>query len=543
MYSSRCRLFHLRSAINPLRTMCTQQHWFKPAGVDTGIRIYNCAARRQVPLILPNENFLTWYTCGPTVYDSCHLGHASCYVKLDIIQRILQQHFNLNIVTAMNITDIDDKIIRKSQETHTNWRDISRHYELEFWSDLKKLNVIEPNIKVRVSEHMPQIVAYIEEIISKKCAYVGKDSSVYFDVKQFPIYGKLQNLNLDEKEMFKLEESKNKSSPLDFALWKSQKTATEPAWPSPWGLGRPGWHIECSTLVDMIFGKSVTIHAGGLDLKFPHHENEEAQGCVYNNTRQWVNYWIHTGHLNIKGQSDKMSKSLKNTISIEEMLTNYTADEFRMACVLSNYKNAMEYSDELMETAKNTLSKFKSFKIDCVAYLEGKKIGSNMVASSILQNLNYCKSNIDACIRDDFDTARCISVLLDQTSSISRCMNAKPTEHSNGDNGTAVITSPCLDAVAAVNNYVEYVLQSFGFSFAEMSANRATGGEYEHLDFNRLLDDILMTRKVIRDRAVQDKAKALFEVCDELRNCLRQHGIEIKDHGKGSTWNYIRNNN
>ncbi|XP_075165802.1 cysteine--tRNA ligase-like protein, mitochondrial [Haematobia irritans] len=521
---------------NPSRAMCTQHHWFKPPGVDTGIRVYNCSARRQVPLILPHENYITWYSCGPTVYDSSHLGHASCYVKLDIIQRILKNYFNFNVVTAMNITDIDDKIIRKSQESGKNWRDISRQYELEFWSDLRKLNVSEPNIKVRVTDHMPKIIAYIEDIIKKKCAYVGKDSSVYFDVRQFPIYGKLQNLNMDEVSSDSTTEAEKhqKLASMDFALWKARKTETEPSWSSPWGMGRPGWHIECSTLANMIFGKSVDIHAGGLDLKFPHHENEEAQSCVFHNTRQWVNYWMHTGHLNIKGQGEKMSKSLKNTIAISEMLEHYTSEDFRMACVLSNYKNSMEYSDEMMETARNTLKKFYTFKSDCTAYLTGKKIGSNMISSSIIHNLNYCKSNIDYCIRDDFDTARCINILLDQISGISRCINTNPKD------GDLLITATSLDAVAAVSNYVDHVLQSFGF--AETLQSQAINVQ-DNLDFNGLLDDILNTRKLIRERALSDKNKVLFEVCDDLRDCLRQHGIDIKDHAQGSSWNLIRNKN
>lgn len=511
--------------INPLRTMCTQQQWFKPDGIDTGIRVYNCAARRQVPLILSNENFLSWYTCGPTVYDCSHLGHASCYVKLDIIQRILRKHFNLNIVTAMNITDIDDKIIRRSQESGKDWKEISRSYEAEFWSDLDKLNVLQPNIKLRVTDHMPHITSYISDLFQKRCAYIGKDDSVYFNVKQFPIYGKLQNLNLNEKEAL---QSENKSSAFDFALWKARKIKSEPCWPSPWGPGRPGWHIECSTLANMVFGKSVDIHAGGMDLRFPHHENEEAQSCVFHNTRQWVNYWLHTGHLNIKGQSEKMSKSLKNTITIDEMLKDFTADDFRMACTLSNYRNSMDYSRELMETARNTLNKFKTFKSDCTAYLSGKKIGSNLDAGRLLQNLNYAKSNIDSCIRDDFDTARSIGILLDQISGISRCINANIA-----DTSTEFKNSTCLNTIAAVNNYVEYVLDSFGFAFAKSSTNHVV---MENFNINTLLDDILSTRRNIRDRALKDKNKELFAVCDDLRNCLRQHGIEIRDHTQGSSW-------
>ncbi|KAM7344177.1 cysteine--tRNA ligase-like protein, mitochondrial [Cochliomyia hominivorax] len=522
---------HLGYFVNPLRTFCTQHQWFKPDGIDTGIHIYNCAARRKVPIILSNENFLTWYTCGPTVYDSSHLGHASCYVKLDILQRILRQHFNINIVSAMNITDIDDKIIRKSQETGKSWKEIARFYESNFWSDLRKLNVLEPNIKVRVTDHMPKITNFIEDIVKKKCAYKGQDSSVYFDVKKFPIYGKLQNLNLNEEENL---QSGNKFSSFDFALWKTQKSESEPSWPSPWGPGRPGWHIECSTLANMIFGKSIDIHAGGVDLRFPHHENEEAQSCVYHNRRQWVNYWLHTGHLNVKGDKEKMSKSLKNTVSIDEMLKVYTADDFRMACALSNYRNSMEYSQELMETAKNTLNKFKSFKSDCLAYLNGKKIGSNLSANTLLQNLNYAKSNVDSCIKDDFDTARCISILLDQISGISRCINTSSSESLESE------TSSSLDAIAGVNNYVEYILQSFGFASTDAKLNQGLNNN-PNFDFNMLLEDILNTRQNIRQRAVKSKNKELFEICDDLRTCLKHHGIDIRDHSQGSSWNFIEN--
>lgn len=514
---------------NPLRAMCTQRQWFKPAGIDTGIRVYNCAARRQVPLIMSNENFLTWYTCGPTVYDSSHIGHASCYVKLDIIQRILKKYFNLNVVSAMNITDIDDKIIRKSQESGTDWKEISRFHEMEFWSDLKNLNILGPNIKMRVTDHIPKITNYINDIIEKKCAYVGKDSSVYFNVKQFPIYGKLQNLNLKDDEGL---QSENKTSNLDFALWKARNSDSEPSWPSPWGNGRPGWHIECSALGNMVFGKTIDIHAGGIDLRFPHHENEEAQSCVYHNTRQWVNYWLHTGHLNVKGDSEKMSKSLKNTISIKEMLSKYSADDFRMACALSNYKYSMEYSDELMETAKNTLSKFKAFHLDCVAYLSGKKRGANLNADIILKNLQYVKSNIDTCIKDDFDTSRSISILLDQIAGISRCINSNIRSSIESD------TSSCLYAIAAVNNYVKFILQTFGFSYTEDKTNREMN-EKEILNLNSFIEDILNTRRDIRDQAAKLKSKELFKICDNLRNCLRQHGIEVHDHSEGSSWNYL----
>uniref|UniRef100_A0A1A9V5E2 cysteine--tRNA ligase n=1 Tax=Glossina austeni TaxID=7395 RepID=A0A1A9V5E2_GLOAU len=510
-----------------IRQTSTKRNWLKPDGIETDLRIYNCVAKRNVPFILNNQYFVTWYTCGPTVYDSCHLGHASCYVKLDILQRILRHHFNLNIVSAMNITDIDDKIIAKSENLGKDWREVARFYEAEFWTDLKKLNVLEPNVKARVTDHIPKIINYIERIIKKRLAYIGDDNSVYMDVKSVKNYGKLQNISLDEQDAGEQLEKGIKKSPMDFALWKARKTG--PTFPSPWGDGRPAWHIECSTLADMIFGDNVHIHAGGIDLRFPHHENEECQSCVYHDNKQWVNYWLHTGHLSMKGESQKMSNSLKNTITVKDMLKKYSGDDFRMACALSNYRNPMEYSDELMEMAKSNLNKFKGFRTDCLAYLSGKKTAVGLDDSAIFENLKFAQSHIDSSIRDDFNTARSLTTLMDQISSISRCINAQP--------GSEVQTASSLDAVAAVSNYVSFILQSFGFAFVtaqEHELNTTT----EQFNLNALLEDILNTRKSIREKAVADKNDHLFEICDDLRKCLLQNGIDIRDHSKGSSWTF-----
>ncbi|XP_054740356.1 probable cysteine--tRNA ligase, mitochondrial [Anastrepha obliqua] len=512
----------------------SQHLWQPPAsGTDTGIRIHNCIAREQVPLILPNDTYATWYTCGPTVYDSTHLGHASCYVKLDIIQRILRQYFNVNVVTAMNITDIDDKIIRKSEECGKGWRELSGLYESEFWSDLRQLNVLEPNIKLRVTEQIPRIVDFIARIVEQGNAYKGNDGSVYFAVNKCANYGKLQKVNLADLTEQPTEDGEGKIAAADFALWKAQKNEKEPAWSSPWGAGRPGWHIECSTLASMIFGQRLDFHAGGLDLRFPHHENEEAQSCAYHNTQQWVNYWLHTGQLHVKGQASKMSKSLKNTISVGEMLQQYTADEFRMACVLSNYRNAVEYGDELMQTSRNTLKRFKTFKADCLAYLSGKKPTANVETSEVLAGLQRAQQDIDACYKDDFDTARSIGVLLEQASAVNRQINIA----SGVEAELRLTTSSCLDAIAAVDNFVQQHLRILGFSFIEDSKTQLIGAASE-FDLDGLVEDLLQSRRLIRERAVAAKNKELFRICDELRNCLRQHGIDIQDHSQGTSWQF-----
>lgn len=317
---------------------------------------------------------------------------------------------------------------------------------------------------------------------------------------------------------------------MDFALWKARKSDTEPSWPSPWSSGRPGWHIECSVLAHLIFGQKIHIHAGGIDLRFPHHENEEAQSCCYHGIEQWVNYWLHVGHLNVKGQQEKMSKSLKNTIAIQEMLSKYTADDFRMTCVLSNYSNAMEYSDELMDLGRNTLQRFRTFQMDCDAYLCGRKTAVGLDESVILQNLEFARSHIDDYLRDDFDTASSIRILLDQISSISRCVNSPRID------GVPLQTTSCLDTVAAVNNYVQFILDSFGFrpfAYQQLEEEHVEGGDF---NVSGLLDEIVDIRGSLRKEAVANKSQHLFKVCDDLRNSLRRHGIDIRDNDLGSTW-------
>uniref|UniRef100_A0A034W6S9 cysteine--tRNA ligase n=1 Tax=Bactrocera dorsalis TaxID=27457 RepID=A0A034W6S9_BACDO len=513
-----------------IQRFTSKQHWEKPiSGRDTGIQIYNCITREKVPLILPNDTYATWYTCGPTVYDSTHIGHVSCYVKLDIIQRILRQHFNVNLVTALNITDIDDKIIHRSKESGRDWRELSRFYESEFWSDLAQLNIQEPNIKLRVTEHIPRIVEFIKLIIEKGSAYKGSDGSVYFSVNKCENYGKLQKVNMQVEPD---ESTTGKNAAADFALWKAQKTANEPAWPSPWGAGRPGWHIECSTLASMVFGQRLDFHAGGLDLRFPHHENEEAQSCAYHNTNQWVNYWLHTGQLHIKGQPLKMSKSLKNTISVGAMLERYTADEFRMACALSNYRNAVDYSDAIMQTSRNTLKRLRTFKADCNAYLSGKKRAAHVDASEVLSGLQRAQQEIDVCYKDDFDTASSVGVLLEQSNAVSRQINGGVSEIEYN-----LTTSSCVDAIAAVDNFIQQHLHILGFSSVEASKTQVLSANNE-FNLDAFVEDLLKSRHVIRERAVAGKNKELFGICDDLRNCLSQHGITIQDHSQGTSWQF-----
>lgn len=235
--------------------------WKQPSGYETPVKIYNCVAKTQVPFIVSNKHLVSWYTCGPTVYDDAHIGHASCYMRLDILQRIMRYHFGLNIVSTMNITDIDDKIIARSHGKKVPVNDISKEYEKSFWEDMDALRISRPDKVLRVTENMHLIVEFISKLLNVNLAYKGPDGSVYFDVKQYEAinesnkYGKMQNIARDDPEQIKTDgKVKNKKNVEDFALWKAAKPG-EPTWEAHFGPGRPGWHIECSSMATSFYGE------------------------------------------------------------------------------------------------------------------------------------------------------------------------------------------------------------------------------------------------------------------------------------------------
>lgn len=505
------------SVISPTKSF-NSKLWIQPVGYDTSIKIFNPITRRKVPLILKRKNIASWYTCGPTVYDSTHIGHGSCYMKQDIIQKILRNHFRINVVTAMNITDIDDKIIARSNAIKEDWMVLTKRYEDEFWKDLESLGIETPNIKVRVSDHIPQIIQFTQTLLDKKIAYRYSDGSVYFDVSQFPHYGKFQCLNeTTDKHDFK-------KSPFDFAVWKSAKP-NEPFWKAPWGDGRPGWHIECSVLASLIFGNSLDIHGGGLDLRFPHHENEEAQCCSHHNVDQWVNYWIHTGHLHLAGQTVKMSKSLNNFITISDLLTNYSADEFRMLCLLSHYGNQLDFSDSHMDKAKTICKKINSFRDDIDACVKGQKILSKFDSKELLERIDETSNSIDNFLRDDFNTSCCIEHLMLLIGTVNKLIN-------QNDITLPQTSSTNIVDLLTVKNFVDDKLGIFGYNSSKASVKSS-------VNVDNILNGVVEMRNKLRISAIQSKDKQLFKHCDDIRDILKLHGIALKDHGQLSSWHYV----
>lgn len=521
----------LSHSINPLvrRTYSTlnsfhSKHWTQPSGYDTNIKIYNPITKTEVPLILKRKDIASWYMCGPTVYDSTHIGHGSCFMKQDIIQQILRKHFQINVITAMNITDIDDKIIVRSKQMNEDWMSLTKRYEDEFWMDLKRLGVATPNISLRVTNHMPQIIQFTQTLLDNGIAYRHTDGSVYFDVLKCPTYGKFQPLNEQSGHEFK-------RSQFDFAVWKGSKP-NEPSWNAPWGDGRPGWHVECSVLASLVFGQNLDFHSGGLDLRFPHHENEEAQCCSHYGINQWVNYWIHTGQLHLQGESVKMSKSLHNVVTIPEFLNKYTANEFRMLCLLSHYRNQMEYSDTHMDIAKMTCKKITEFRSDVDACVKGQRPFSDLDSTELHQQMNEASIRIDSFLRDDFTTSRCIEqlMLLMKTvnKSIGQSRDATETVQQKA-------TSNISDLVA-VKNFVDCKLEIFGLNLSDSVAV----SDNSSVNTERIVEGVVDIRNRLRNRALEAKDKQLLKDCDEIRDCFKVNGIVLKDHGKLSSWHFAK---
>ncbi|KAG4071083.1 hypothetical protein HA402_002755 [Bradysia odoriphaga] len=498
------------------------KHWIQPSvGYDTNIKIFNPITRTEVPLILKRKDTASWYMCGPTVYDSTHIGHGSCFVKQDIIQRILRKHFQINVVTAMNITDIDDKIIARSKQTNEDWMSLTKRYEDEFWMDMKRLGIETPNISLRVTDHIPEIIQFTQTLLDKQIAYRHSDGSVYFDVYKCPTYGKFQSLNEQSKHEFK-------RSQFDFAVWKAAKP-NEPSWNAPWGSGRPGWHVECSVLASLIFGQNLDFHSGGIDLRFPHHENEEAQCCSHHGIGQWVNYWIHTGQLHLVGESVKMSKSLNNAITVSDFLTKHTANEFRMLCLLSHYRNQMDYSESHMDIAKMTCKRITEFRSNIDACVKGHKTFSDD-SNELYEQMTEASNRIDAFLRDDFTTSLCIDQLMLLIKKINKSMHRR-----DATTNTQPSASSNIADLLAVKNFVDSKLDIFGVNFSDsvaVSDNRTISTE-------RIVDGVVDIRNRIRNRALESKDKQLLKDCDDIRDCFKLNGIALKDHGKLSSWNFI----
>ncbi|NWU02389.1 SYCM protein, partial [Urocynchramus pylzowi] len=535
-----------------------RRQWAPPAGCDSGIVAYNSRSQSKEPLVLATEGVATWYSCGPTVYDHAHLGHACSYVRFDIIRRIMTRFFGIEVIMVMGITDIDDKIIKRANEMNISPVALARIYEEDFKQDMAALKVLPPTVYMRVTDNIPQIISFIKTIISNGQAYATSQGNVYFDVKSWgKRYGVLTAIYPDTQD--EVVDS-DKRHGKDFALWKAAKPQ-ELSWNSPWGKGRPGWHIECSTISSAVFGKQLDIHTGGIDLAFPHHENEIAQCEVYHQCEQWGNYFLHSGHLHVKGSQEKMSKSLKNYITIKDFLKKSSSDQFRMFCLRGRYSSgkeqplpcrAVEFSEESMEDAKNLLQAISSFIKDANAYIKGQLVCDPVREDILWERLANTKVTVKAAFADDFDTSRAVAAIMDLIHHGNRQLKAV----------TKDVGSPRSSVVyGSIISYIEGFFSALGMSFGERQV--AVGGDKSAV-LSNVIEELVRFRSKVRHYALalpeaadaaagegaeepkqeqkqkrkqlMQERKPLLEACDSLRGDLAAFGIHIKVEDSNPLW-------
>ncbi|CAL1528002.1 unnamed protein product [Lymnaea stagnalis] len=539
--------------LHPNYSTCEDnKKWELPEGYDTGIKVYNTVSKAKVPLVLRQEKVAEWYACGPTVYDTSHIGHASCYVRQDIIRRIMQKVFNIDTVFVMGVTDIDDKIINKAAETNQTISNITQYYEAEFFASLAEFNVIPPTVVMRVTDHVSSIIDFVKDLEQKGIGYKTTDGeieslkiwSVYFDVNQYGKYGFFSNQ--PDTSVVAVPE---KRSPRDFALWKGHKPG-EVWWQSPWGQGRPGWHVECSAMASAIFGARFDLHSGGEDLMYPHHENELAQSCVYHGSSQWVNYWIHTGHLFLSGDADKMSKSLKNVITVPELLEKYSPNQFRMLCLLSHYRRKLEFSPEHMQKAISTMSSLNSFVKHCDDYVQGKLFSSKVIPEGeLFEKLDSTRKLILEALSDDFNTPQALAHLMRLVKYTNKFLEEDQTP-------SQMHISRSTSLIAIVGAYVRNLLQTLGLDSPKVKAEDPS----LNVKLYSAVEAAVSARSKIREFAKneplliaaagevgipEDKAqelkkrlyKPLWQISDTVREeILMKCDVQIQDNRSGSNW-------
>lgn len=465
------------------------------------IRIYNSLKKSKQDLIPLDGKTVKMYSCGVTVYDRCHIGHARSLYVFDVIKRYMR-HQGLSVKFVRNITDIDDKIIKRANELGIPWDKLVADNVQYYYDDLKALGIDKADSEPRATNFIPQIIRFVEELIQKGFAYVV-DGSVYYNVRQFKEYGKLSKQSIEfMEEAVRIDQDKNKKDALDFALWKKSKEG-EPYWESPWGRGRPGWHIECSCMsLNELNCQTLDIHAGGRDLIFPHHENELAQSESLTG-KPFANAWIHHGLLTINNQ--KMAKSLGNFITVKDALDKYSVDQLKMFFLFSHYSSPIDFSDDKMQDAYKALQRFDILFWKASEILKNKDI-HRRVSADFIENH---KQKFFEAMDDDFNTPKAIATLFDFLNDTNKFIDG----FKGKDNYDEVIFS-------AVDTIESLCREIFGLFLKEKT--KAIGQEEESL---------------LNDR-VQARKNKDFKRSDELRGLLKEKGIIVEDSKDGQTWRW-----
>ncbi len=461
------------------------------------MKIYNTLTRKKEEFIPIDENELKIYVCGPTVYNYFHIGNARPFVVFDTLRKYLSYR-GKNVKFVQNFTDVDDKIINRAREEGVTAGEVSEKYIEEYYKDAKALNVDKATVHPKVTENMAEIIAFVGGLIDKGYAYESK-GDVYFSARSFKDYGKLSKQNIEELESgARIEVDDKKRDPLDFALWKAQKSTEELAWESPWGMGRPGWHIECSVMSTKYLGETIDIHAGGQDLTFPHHENEIAQTEAQTG-KPFANYWMHNGYITI--DNEKMSKSKGNFFTVRDILKDYDGEVIRFFLLSGHYRNPINFSRELMDQAQNALARMQNAKNN-LKHLSENSTG-NMSEDELksFEALETYRDKFISAMDDDLNTADAISAVFE----LIKDINTRTK-----DGSTKEFAQKCLSLLDELTGILGLLRET-------------------KEDSNDNNDEI---RKLIDERQAARKAKD-FAKADEIRDILKDRGITLEDTPQG----------
>lgn len=376
------------------------------------LRIYNTASRRKEPFETLESGKVRMYVCGPTVYDKAHVGHAMSVLVFDIIRRYLEYR-GFEVRHVMNYTDVDDKIIQRASQEGVDPLELAERYILEFREHLDDFNILPASVNPRATQDMEYIIQMIEGLIEKECAYEVQ-GDIYFRVQSDQEYGKLSRRKLEDMQAgARIEVDERKEDPMDFALWKSAKSG-EPAWESPWGMGRPGWHIECSAMNLAHLGEQIDIHGGGNDLIFPHHENEIAQTESLTG-KTFARYWVHNGMLQLSGE--KMSKSLGNLVSVQDFLADHEADVLRLLVLNSNYRSPLTFNDKVIAQAERALERLRSANRPAMSDTDHS---TDQAKQTLKEQLDATRQGFLEAMEDDFNSAGALGHIFDLVRAINQ---------------------------------------------------------------------------------------------------------------------------
>ena len=463
------------------------------------MKIYNTMSRSKETFVPLEEGKVSMHVCGPTVYNYIHIGNARPFVVFDTLRRYLE-YKGYQVRYIQNFTDVDDKIINRAKEEKIPALEVSAKYIDEYYKDADALYLERATVNPRVSETIPEIIEFIRTLIDKGYAY-QVDGDVYYSTRKFKDYGKLSGQNIDDLESgARISVDEKKQDPLDFALWKARKEEGEPAWESPWGMGRPGWHIECSAMSNKYLGATIDIHAGGQDLQFPHHENEIAQSEAYSG-QKFVNYWMHNAYITIN--SEKMSKSKGNFFTVRDILGKYSGEDMRYFLLSGHYRSPINFSDELMEQAENSMARMHN-AVKNLKHLEKNGTDGPMSdeETKAFEGFQKHRADFETAMEDDLNTADAITAVFELIHDINVATAGGSTK--------------------AFASSSRALLQELAGVLGLLIEDEGAGDE--------IPEEI---RQLVAERQEARSAKN-FARADEIRDLLKEKGFAVKDTPQGA---------